>query len=327
MPTKIVQYLTSISLFLSMSAPLMAEESIAEFIQFDKQIDILKANPELDIHSIVRLTNLSVNNFNASELSGLAWDEDEKLLYALSDKGYILHLRPVFSGQELTDILLLDGFYLKDEKGNRLRWKQADSEGLDILLSNNGKHDDSTLLVCFERIPRVIKFSPNGQFIEEIKLPELIQDINNYQSENRSLEAITSHPGLDIILGLENSLKKEDHNQLNIYSITGQNIKFPSALDAGGGLSGMTVFENNDLLILERGFSGIWPTFEFALHRITIHENDVQNRVVATFPSDNELFNDNFEGITRHTKNNFFMVSDDNNHPLKRTLLVYFEIK
>jgi len=30
-----------------------------------------------------------------SELSGLTWDEDEEILYAVTDRGLLLHLRPV----------------------------------------------------------------------------------------------------------------------------------------------------------------------------------------------------------------------------------------
>ena len=35
---------------------------------------------------------------------------------------------------------------------------------------------------------------------------------------------------------------------------------------------------------------------------------------------------DNFEGLTRHKGNRFFMVSDNNDLFVQRTLLLYFEI-
>jgi len=88
----------------------------------------------------------------------------------------------------------------------------------------------------------------------------------------------------------------------------------------------MTTFENGDLLILERGYSGLWPTFEVALHRISFNGNNLSKETVALFPSNNGLFDDNFEGITHYRNDYFFMVSDDNNHPFKRTLLIYFKI-
>ena len=35
---------------------------------------------------------------------------------------------------------------------------------------------------------------------------------------------------------------------------------------------------------------------------------------------------DNYEGLTRHTGNRYFMISDDNESFMQQTLLVYFEV-
>jgi len=47
---------------------------------------------------------------------------------------------------------------------------------------------------------------------------------------------------------------------------------------------------------------------------------------VAPLDSYQGLHLDNFEGLTRHHGNRFFMVSDDNDVFVQRTLLVYFEL-
>ena len=259
-------------------------------------------------------------------MSGLAWDEDENILYALSDNGHLLHLRPVFEDSKLTDILLLNGYALQDAQGKRLRWKQADSEGLAIQFGDNGIIGDSILLVSFERFPRVIQYKPDGSFLTELILPIQLQDIANYQSENKSLEAITIHPTYNVLIGTEKPLKSKNSRNHNIFVLSGKNWEIPSSLIKDSGLSGITTFENGDLLILERGYSGLWPTFEIALHRISFIGNSIEKEIVASFLSNNGLFNDNFEGITQYRNDHFFMVSDDNNHPFKRTLLVYFRI-
>jgi len=261
-----------------------------------------------------------------SELSGLAWCEDENILYALSDNGYLLHLRPVFNEIELTDILLLDGYALLDEKGKPLKWKKADSEGLSIVNNNNNVIDDTELLISFERIPRIIKYKTNGEFIEEINLPEKLRDISNYRSENKSTEALTHHNELGLLLGNEYPLIDTEYGNLSIYSISGDKWIIPAQNKSHGGLVGMTTLINGDLLILERAYTSIVPQFEITLHRLSIIENKPTREIIITILPEQEIFNDNFEGITRHTGNKFFMVSDDNNHPFKRTLLVYFSV-
>ena len=302
----------------------LAAESIAQ-IQQKPDLQTLN-NAKINILAIIKLTNFTINGFKASELSGLAWDNDENILYALSDNGYLLHLRPVFKGNELADILLLNGYFLHDSKGNQLKWKQSDSEGLAIKYGNNGIPGDTELLICFERHPRIIQYNTDGSYKDEIKLPLKLQDINNYQSENKSLEAITLHPTLGVLVGTEQPLIKNKSNKHNVFSLNGEHWDVLSSQITNSGLSDMTTFENGDLLILERGFSGLWPTFEFTLHRVSINSHDVVSEIIATFPANNGVFNDNFEGITQYKDDYFFMVSDDNNHPFKRTLLIYFKI-
>ncbi|MCG8379856.1 MAG: hypothetical protein MI865_10345, partial [Proteobacteria bacterium] len=55
------------------------------------------------------------------------------------------------------------------------------------------------------------------------------------------------------------------------------------------------------------------------------NETIMQKKLSQIEPADGYL-NDNFEGITWHKENRFFMISDDNNSALQKSLLVYFEI-
>jgi len=317
-------YLIAIIPLFCINTSLYGAESIAQIQHYEPTQ--ANSNSKISNLSIFKLTNISINGFKASELSGLAWDDDENILYALSDNGHLLHLRPIFEDSKLTDILLLDGYALQDAKGNRLRWKQADSEGLAIQFGDNGIIGDSILLVSFERYPRVIQYKPDGSFLIKLNLPIELQDIANYQSENKSLEAITIHPTFNVLIGTEQPLKNKNLKYHNVFMLSGKNWDISSSLINDSGLSGITTFENGDLLILERGYSGFWPTFEIALHRISLNENNIKEETIALFLSNNGLFDENFEGITQHKNDYFFMVSDDNNHPFKRTLLIYFKV-
>ena len=72
-------------------------------------------------------------DFPLMEFSGLGWDEDEKSLIILSDRGYFIHTRPVFNGDQLNKLTLLSYHHLKNKNGKKLRGKYADSEGLALI--------------------------------------------------------------------------------------------------------------------------------------------------------------------------------------------------
>ena len=64
----------------------------------------LLAAPVLEVRSSFIIPPQSVNGIKISELSGLAWDKDEQLLYAISDKGHIFHFRLALDGNRLVAV-------------------------------------------------------------------------------------------------------------------------------------------------------------------------------------------------------------------------------
>ena len=311
-------------IILHFSFHVVAADSIANIKQYDLIPDNDAGNPAIKLLAVAQLTNISINGFKVSELSGLAWDEDEKILYALSDNGYLLHLRPVFNKTRLIDVQLLAGFALHDKDNKPLAGKYADSEGITVEKNDNGIPGDTILLICFERHPRIVRYFPNGNYINAITLPEILRDTTQYRSENNSLEAISLHHHYGILVGTEYPLKDAESGMHNIYNLQGHVWHVPAENKNEGAFTDMAVLKDDSILLLERAYTGIWPEFDVTLHRVTLSENDASDEIVAHFTSGNNLFNDNFEGITVYRDNYLFMVSDDNNHPLKKTLLIYF---
>ncbi len=304
-----------------------AAESIAEIEQFESTFSDEASRYEFNLLAIASLSNVTIGGFKVSELSGLAWDEDENLLYALSDNGYLLHLRPVFDDYKLTDVLFLKGYSLRDKNNRALRYKEADSEGLVVNHGNNNIQGDSRLIVCFERIPRLVEYKTDGAMVAGIPLPAELSDIRNYQGENKSLEAVTIHDKFGIITGPEHPLIIQPaKNALEIYSLNGRHWSFPVHNEQYGALVGMTTMPDGSILALERAYGGIFPATDITLHRMVLGEDKSEINKIYTFDSGNGLLNENFEGITRFRGDTYLMVNDDNNHPLKRTTLVYFSI-
>ena len=302
------------------------EENIANIRELNLKFKNDSGSYNLAVMAAATLTNITINGFKISELSGIAWDNDEQILYALSDNGYILHLQPVFQNNKLKEILFIAGYSLLDKNNRPLKYKASDSEGLAAIKSDNLVKGDTQLIVSFERIPRLIRYTTNGNLISEIMLPDILSDINNYHSENKSLEAVTINEKFGIITGPEFALKNQDSTQINIYSVAGKFWHFPLHDRYHGGLVDMTNMEDGSILALERSYGGLLPAIQISLHRLVLDESNSTSETIYSFSAEDDLFNNNFEGITRSGKNTYFMISDDNNHPFNRTVLVYFSI-
>src|SRR3989338_183772 len=61
---------------------------------------------------MLTLPDITRGGVRLSQLSGLAWDDDDGILYAISDKGGLFHLRPEFNGNILTGLRLLQAMAL-----------------------------------------------------------------------------------------------------------------------------------------------------------------------------------------------------------------------
>ena len=299
-------------------------ESIANIEYTETIIKDDNGDELIHVQAIARLSNVSINGLKVSELSDLAWDPDEDLLYALSDNGYLLSLRPVFNEGQLNDILIINGLPLRDDKGKKLRWKNSDSEGLTIINANNQIPGDTKYIVSFERLPRVVQYNQEGIIEKQISIPEKLENIANYRSENKSLESVVMHDQYGLLIGTEYSLKGKDKTQLGFYTLDGKLRSFP-AYFSDGALTGLATTEENDLLAIERVYGGFFSGFKVALHHLRIEGDYLENKVIARFLPADGFFNDNFEGIEKHKKDFYFMISDDNNHLAKQTLLIYFK--
>ena len=323
-PMSLLQHALTVMVLLGATFTTQADDSIAHIRQL--QQDLRHDKFVIRLRAVATLSNIALDGFKVAELSGLAWDQDEKLLYALSDNGYVLNMRPVFSGRTLQDIRLASGHRLLDENGKPLKYKQADSEGLAIEHGNNGRRGDTRLIVSFERIPRLVRYQPDGTFASLIPLPPELEDVARYRGENKALEAVTSHPAFGILTGPEVPLRDAESGSLNIYSLRGDHWSFPAHDKTNGTLVDMVTLKDGKIIALERVYDGLLSGIQTTLHRIILDGKHIQADRIHTFTPEEGLFNDNFEGITHLGENYFMMVSDDNNHPLKRTLLVYFEI-
>lgn len=300
-----------------------ADQSIARPIHFtSSQIENLQKK-NFNLLGALQLESAVSPDQRLMEFSGIAWDNDEQSLLLLSDRGFIVHSKPVFTGNKLTDLSFISYHRLLDKKGKALRYKPSDSEGLALINSNNNRHNDTELLISFERIPRVLRYTTDGKFLSQEKINNELNDIKNYKSENKSMEAITLHEQYKIITGPEQALDK--NASLSLHNLNDKEWSLSSESNQYSSLVGLTTLPNNQLIALERIFPGVFAGVTSIIHLITLNNDSIkQQRLVKLNPEDG--FNENFEGISWHKDKRFFMISDDNDNIFQRSLLIYFEI-
>ncbi len=271
------------------------------------------------------VSDTKVNGLRLSQLSGLAWDADDSVLYAISDKGALFHLRPQFRDGRLVGLELLKAVPLRDAEGRPLKGRHADSEGLDILNGHNGRPGDAELVVSFERFPRIARFRPDGTLIGDYPLPAPLNDRKSYRNDNKMLESVCVDEKLGVLTLPEKPLVNEREGFNRIYRLDGRSWPVPLL----GKLlpSEIECLGDRRVLILERDV-GLFERV-VALRIATLADAGDSTTSVETIAVLNSLEGyrlDNFEGLARHQGNRFFVVSDNNDLFVQRTLLLYFEI-
>ncbi len=271
------------------------------------------------------LPDPKVNGLRLSQLSGLAWDDDDGVLYAISDKGALFHLRPQFRDGRLTGLDLLKAVPLRDAEGKPLKGKRADSEGLDILNGRNGRSGDAELVVSFERLPRIARFRPDGTWLSDYPLPAPLNERKNYRGDNKMLESVCVDEKLGVLTMPEKPLVNEREGINRVYRLDGRSWPIPLL----GKLlpSEIECLGDGRVLILERDVGVIERAVALRIATLAGEgDSTASMETVAVLNSLEGYRLDNFEGLARHKGNRFFMVSDNNDLFVQRTLLLYFEI-
>ncbi|MEJ1298295.1 MAG: esterase-like activity of phytase family protein [Candidatus Sedimenticola sp. (ex Thyasira tokunagai)] len=261
-----------------------------------------------------------------AELSDLAWDEDEQILYGITDRGRLLHLQPRIEEGILLGMELLTHYPLLEKSGKATSGSRQDAEGLTLENSYNGIRGDSRLLVSFERDHRIIRHMPDGRHKGQIDIPPGLKKPAFRPTGNKGMEALTLHPKFGVITGTE---KPQSPGTSFLFSSKGKQWSY-AAENEYSALVSLETLPDGGLLILQRAYRGLLSPLVITLSRIRQQELELHQRLsletVAQFDTTKGWRTQNFEGLTRHQGKRFFMVSDDNNMPWASTQLVYFEL-
>lgn len=266
-----------------------------------------------------------------TEISGIAWDNDEKILYAVSDEGTLYHLSLVIKDNQLVSVDVLQEYFFFSKKNKKLKGKWSDTEGLSLNNHNNGKKGDSKLIVSFENKPRVHLYTPTGKFIKKFKLPKKLTKRKSFQHKNKALEAVTYHRKFGVITAGEYPLKNKPKNVQTLYGENGLEWSFKKSTSKNSAITGLELLEDESrVLVLERAWSGMANPLQIRLSSINTNNCDnfnfCQQTILGDFSTADGWQLDNFEGLAALGGNRFLMISDDNQSRLQRTVLVLFSV-
>ena len=285
---------------------------------------------QIQVLGSIALRPTEVDSLPVSELSGQAWDEDEKILYAISDEGLLYHLKVTLTDNILTNAKIISAFQLKDINGLPLHGKYSDSEGLSILKGNNGIKGDAELVISFENKPRITRYSTKGEILGKVKIPRKISKRKYFRHKNKALEGVTVHPKYGILTAAEYPLKSHKLTEQTIYSSAGKEWHFPTAKARNSSITSLEVLPNGDVLVLERAYVNPLIPIVINLSRVSLEECDATHRckkeTIAHFNGADGWLLDNFEGLAHYRDNQYFLVSDNNRNPLQKTLVILFEV-
>jgi hypothetical protein len=286
------------------------------------------AAPQLQVRDSFVIPADKVGGIAVSELSGLAWDQDEQLLYAVSDRGIVFHFRVDLAGGKIAAVEPVFAARLLDSKGQEIKKGRRDSEGLAVLNAANGKPGDTQLVISFEGEPRVVTFTPAGQAIQNLIVPDALRERKRLRHGNDGLEAVTLHSRYGVITAPEMPLKGQPENLHTVYSSKGKQWSFMAYPAPNSGISALEALPDGNLLVLERAWSGFPNPLVVSLRYLDFQQCPKKG---ACSVQDLQVFSshflvDNYEGLTHVSGNQYLMVSDDGGGDWQRTILTLFTL-
>jgi len=292
--------------------------------------DSATSYPRINILNSYLIKTKAKDSYPIVELSDLAWDEDEQLLYSISDEGLLYHLRLEINKNYLSNVKIIAAMPLLNKQKQALKGKFSDAEGLTLVNGNNGKRGDSQLIVAFENQPRISKFSSKGQFLGKVQTVKKLRKRKSYRSNNKALESVTLHPTHGFLTASERPLKDKPLSQQTIYSNLGKEWHFAASKTRNSSITALEVLSKDKVLILERAYNGLLSPVVISLRQLNLDQCDSNNYCeiedLARLDSSEGWILDNFEGLTHFSDNQYLMVSDNNKNPLQKTILVLFEV-
>ncbi|MDH4984393.1 esterase-like activity of phytase family protein [Aminobacter anthyllidis] len=243
-----------------------------------------------------------------NELSGLAWDADEKLLYAVSDDGILHHFRLEIADGKIASLEPVLSVPLKAGVTSQV----VNAEGLAVTNGDNGKQGDTELLVAFEDGPAIHRFKADGTSLGALQLPKALADASNYSEANSRLEAVAVAGALGVVTAPEEALLGEPGDTHTIHGLDGKRWSLATFQPKRSNLKAIEPMPDGRLLLLERTREQKGGPSSGRLRVFDPKTCGEANAcaVENLDPGASQLLNDKFEGLTALGGDLYLLVTD-----------------
>lgn len=267
-----------------------------------------------------------IDGIAINELSGLAWDADEQLLYAVSDKGHVFHFRLALAGDAIVACEPVYAAMLVDPRAGESPAKGFNAEGLAVRNAENGKRGDSELVVSMEaKPPAIMRFNPRGEALGALPVPAPADDLGNYRKKGQGLEAVAFDPQAGIVTAPESPLQAAPADRHTLYA-NGQQWSF-ARHSVDSRLKAIEWLPGGHLLALERSKGASKGLLIASLRRVALGGcatgSACATSEVAVLPA-GPL---NFEGMTLVGTDHVLLVSDNGGSPSQDTTFVLVPLR
>lgn len=282
------------------------------------------AEPKLEALGKTDIPATGKDGVRVDELSGLAWDADEKILYAVSDGGILHHFRLQLVGEKIAGIEHIFSAPLVAPIGNA---SATNAEGLAAVNGDDGAPGNSELLIAFEDGPGIARFTPKGQWLADVALPGALADAKSYAKKNSRLEAVAFDKSHGILTAPERPLRGEPETAHKIYAGGGTTWAFEAA-QPDGRLKAIETMADGSLLVLERTAEEKGGPRAAHLRHLDLATCAAGGQCAAPDLSatPDPLLGDNFEGLTRLSDELFLIVTDRTKKDVEPTSFVLFKL-
>jgi len=266
----------------------------------------------------VRIPDHDGDGNDINQISGLAYDEDEQVLYAVSDYGHIIHFKVDIADGKIKSLMPV--FYGPLElKGDDATY--SDAEGITVINGSNGIKGDSEIIVVFEDGPASAKFNPAGKLLERIVLPPALADPAAYREANQRVEAVAFSPHFGVLFAPQVPLIGQKKKVHTVYAADGKTWSFTALQPKQTNTKDMQILPDGTLLLLEGvNLGGMLSWFDMGTHELHLRQLDLGNckreepcPVTEYTPTDLLAMQDRFEGLTRFSENLYLLATDENN--------------
>ena len=255
-------------------------------------------------------------------ISGLTIAADGRL-YAVSDRGYWIAARMRHDNEgRLVDLLDWEIKPILTPEGIPTDGLLTDAEAL-------ASAPDGSLLVAFEQIHRLWRYLPPPETFDSPAQPIKTPHDLAKAPRNGGLECVAVLPD-GRIFTIAEELQNKDGSFKGWLIDNERSVELSYVPSAEFRASDCAALPNGDVIVLERRLSN-FLSFSARLKRIraeSIRPSAVLNGE-ELLRLDPPLRVDNFEGIAVQEDQSgtlIYLISDDNFHPLQRTLLLQFRL-